>query len=65
MCAAQETQFIADQQDVAEDGLDLTLHGGDKVGNGAVVGLISAAERHEEDVLMAGAFDRARADHAA
>jgi len=65
VCAAQETQCIADQQDVAEDSLDFTLHGGDEVGDGAVVGLISAAERHEEDVLMAGAFDGAGADHAA
>lgn len=55
--AAEQIELIADQQDIAEDGLDLILHGGDKVGNGAVIRGIAAAESHEDDVLAAGAFN--------
>ena len=35
--AAQQIQFFADHENIAEDGRDLVLHGRDKGGNGAVV----------------------------
>jgi len=38
MGTAEQTGFAADQQYIAEDGLDFLLHGGDKGGNRAVVG---------------------------
>lgn len=61
----KEIQLFTDQQNVAEDGFDLDLHGGDKMSDGAVIGVKAAAESHEEDVLAAGTFDFAGSDHTA
>jgi len=62
--AAQQIQFVADCENIAEDGRDLFLHGRHKGGNRAVIRSIPIRERNEEDVFMAGAFDLARTDHA-
>ena len=64
VCAAQQIQFVADRENIAEDGRDLFLHGRNKGGNGAMVGGMVVGERNEEDVFMAGAFDLAGTDHA-
>ena len=62
--AAQQAEFVADQQDVAEEGLDFALHGGDKGGNRAVVWGEAVGQGDEEDVFAASLFDLAGTDHA-
>lgn len=64
VCAAQQLQLIAHQEDVAEDGSDLILHGRDKGSDGAMVGSVAVGKGNENDVLMAGALDLARTEHA-
>lgn len=56
---AQKVQILTDEENVAEDGFDLVLQGGDKMGDGAVIGVEAAAEGDKEDVLAAGTFDLA------
>ena len=51
-------------EDIAEDGLDLGLHGRDKLGNGAVIWGKAIREGNEDDVFMAGTFDLSGTDHA-
>ena len=62
--AAQQIQFVADRQNITEDGRDLFLHGRHKGSNRAVIRSIPIRERNEEDVFMAGAFDLTGTDHA-
>lgn len=56
---AQKVQILTDEENVSEDGFDLVLQGGDKMGDGAVIGVEAAAEGDKEDVLAAGTFDLA------
>jgi hypothetical protein len=60
----EQSEILADQQYIAEEGLDLGLHGRDKGSDGAVVGGVSVGEGDEDNVFLAGAFDLARGDHA-
>ena len=53
----EQTQFFADEQDIDEDGLDLGVHGRDKVGNGTVIWGKAIREGDEDNVFVAGAFD--------
>ena len=65
MGAAQQIQLLTHQQDVAENRLYLIFHRRDKMGDGAVVGLKTAAQGHEDDILTAGPLNGTRNDHAA
>jgi hypothetical protein len=62
--ATEQAEFVADQQDIAEDGPDFFLHGRDKGSNRAVVGGVTVGKGNEEDVLVAGALYLAKTDHA-
>ena len=63
MDATQQIKLSAYQQNIAEDTLNLLLHRRHKIGNGAVIRTIAAAERHEEDVFATYPFDLSQTDH--
>jgi len=63
MGATQQIKLSAHLQNIVEDTLNLLLHRRPKIGNGAVIRTIAAAERHEEDVFVTYPLDLSRADH--
>ena len=62
--ASQQVEFITDQQDVGEQALDLLVHRGDKMRQGAVIWMTATTERHEEHVLTTSTLHLTRTDHA-
>ena len=64
VCPAQQIEFLTDQQDVGEQALDLLVHRGDEMRQGAVIRMTASTECHEEHVLTTGSFDLAGTEHA-
>ena len=64
VCAVQQSQFFTDQQHIAEEDLDFTLHRRDKLSNGAVIGSIAIGEGNEENIFLAGPLNLSGTDHA-
>ena len=62
--ASQQMEFITDQQDIGEQALDLLVHRGDEMRQGAVIWMTATTERHEEHVLTTGPLHLTRTDHA-
>jgi len=61
---AQQAEFIADEENVAENALDFVLHRRNKTGDGTVIGEVAGAKRHEGGIFAAGAFHLSGTDQA-
>jgi len=54
MGTAEQAEFITDEENIAENALDLVLHRRNKPGDGAVIGEVARAKRHEGGIFPAG-----------